>query len=260
MNIFHAIVLGIVEGLTEFLPVSSTFHLIWASKLLGLQQTDFQKLFEVFIQGGAILAIFVLYWQTVTKNIALMKKVVVAFVPTAIVGLLMYKVIKDVFFAQTTSMLVVFIVVGLVFFLTEFLIKKEHLKLTKDLSSLSYKQAALIGLLQALAVMPGVSRAGAVIVSMMFLKFRRDESAKFSFLLAVPTILAASGYDLLKMRSQILGSGSFSHIELLVVGSIVAFVSAYFVVKWFVHFLQHNSLNSFGWYRIIAGALLFFVK
>src|SRR5690349_17294591 len=112
MNIFHAIVLGIVEGLTEFLPVSSTFHLIWASKLLGLQQTDFQKLFEVFIQGGAILAIFVLYWQTVTKNRELMKKVVVAFVPTAIVGLLMYKVIKDVFFAQTTSMLVVFIVVG----------------------------------------------------------------------------------------------------------------------------------------------------
>lgn len=258
MNIFHAIILGIVEGLTEFLPVSSTFHLIWSSKLLGLPQTDFQKLFEVFIQGGAILSIFVLYWQVVTKDFQLVKKVAVAFVPTAIVGLLMYKVIKDVFFAQTTSMLVVFIAVGLLFFVSEYLIKKEHLKLSKSLTDLTYKQAALIGLLQALAVMPGVSRAGAVIVGMMFLKFRRDESAKFSFLLAVPTILAASGYDLLKMRSQVMGS--FSHIELLFVGSVVAFVSAYFVVKWFVAFLQKNSLNGFGWYRIIIGALLFFVR
>lgn len=258
MNILHAIVLGIIEGLTEFLPVSSTFHLIWASKLLGLGQTDFQKLFEVFIQGGAILSIFVLYWKTITKDFALVKKVAVAFIPTAVVGLLMYKIIKDVFFAQTWIMLVVFIAVGLAFFLTEFLIKKEHLKLSKDLASLTYKQAALIGLLQALAVMPGVSRAGAVIVSMMFLKFRRDESAKFSFLLAVPTILAASGYDLFKMRSQVMGS--LSHVELLVIGSLVAFVSAYFVVKWLVAFLQKNSLNGFGWYRIVVGALLFFVK
>jgi undecaprenyl-diphosphatase len=258
VNIFHAIVLGIVEGLTEFLPVSSTFHLIWVAKLLGLPQTDFQKLFEVFIQGGAILSIFVLYWQVVTKDFQLVKKVAIAFVPTAIVGLLLYKVIKDVFFAQTILMLVVFISVGLLFFVTEFLIKKEHLKLTKELTSLTYTQAALIGLLQALAVMPGVSRAGAVIVAMMFLKFKRSEAAKFSFLLAVPTILAASGYDLLKMRSQLSGSGN--HVELLIIGSVVAFISAYFVVKWFVKFLQNNSLNSFGWYRIVVGLLLFFVK
>lgn len=258
MNFLQAIILGIVEGLTEFLPVSSTFHLIWTARLLGIPQTDFQKLFEVFIQGGAILAIFVLYWQVAKKEFELLKKVAVAFVPTAVVGLLMYKVIKDVFFAQTWIMLVVFIIVGLVFFLAEFLIKKEHLKLTKNLTSLTYKQAVLIGLLQALAVMPGVSRAGAVIVSMMFLQFKREESAKFSFLLAVPTILAASGYDLVKMRSQL--SGGATHIELLLIGTLVAFVSAYFVVKWFVTFLQHNSLNSFGWYRVVAGVLLFFVK
>ena len=123
---------------------------------------------------------------------------------------------------------------------------------------MSYKDAFLIGILQALAVMPGVSRAGAVMVSMMFLKFKRDESAKFSFLLAVPTILAASGYDLFEMRKEV--TGSIGHIELLVVGSIVAFIAAYFVVKWFVGYLQHNSLNNFGWYRIVAGVLLFFVK
>ncbi|HSD98373.1 MAG TPA: undecaprenyl-diphosphate phosphatase [Patescibacteria group bacterium] len=258
MNIFHAIVLGIVEGLTEFLPVSSTFHLIWVAKLLGLPQTDFQKLFEVFIQGGAILSIFVLYWQVVTKDFQLVKKVAVAFVPTAIVGLVLYKVIKDVFFAQTILMLVVFISIGLLFFVTEFLIKKEHLKLTKELTSLTYMQAAFIGLLQALAVMPGVSRAGAVIVAMMFLKYKRSEAAKFSFLLAVPTILAASGYDLLKMRGQLSGSGN--HTQLLAIGTTAAFISAYFVVKWFVKFLQNNSLNSFGWYRIVVGLLLFFVK
>lgn len=256
MNFFHVIILGIVEGLTEFLPVSSTFHLIFASKILGLPQTDFQKLFEVFIQGGAILAIVALYWKTIQKDLELMKKVVIAFIPTAIVGLVLYKVIKDVFFAQTILMLSVFIGVGIIFIISEILIKKDKLKLLRSLDSLTYIEAAGIGLVQALAVMPGVSRAGAVILGMIFLKFKRDESARFSFLLAVPTIVAASGYDLLKMRKEIMGSGS--HIEFLLVGTIVAFVSAYFVVKWFVTYLQRHSLTTFGWYRIIAGALLFF--
>lgn len=258
MNFFHAILLGIVEGVTEFLPISSTFHLIWASRLLGLQQTDFQKLFEVFIQAGAILSIFVLYWQIVTKDFQLVKKVLVAFFPTAVVGFLMYKIIKNVFFAQTTTMLIVFIVVGILFLLFEFLIKKDKFTLSKDLQNLSYKEAFFIGTIQSLAVMPGVSRAGAVIVGMMFFKYKRAEAAKFSFLLAVPTLIAASGYDLFKMRSQVMGS--LSHLELLIVGTVVAFISAYFVVKWFVTFLQRNSLSGFGWYRIVAGMLLFFVK
>jgi undecaprenyl-diphosphatase len=155
-------------------------------------------------------------------------------------------------------MLAVFVGVGIIFIISEFLIKKDRLKLLRSLETLTYIEAAGIGLIQALAVMPGVSRAGAVILGMMFMKFKRDEAAKFSFLLAVPTIVAASGYDLLKMRKAVMGN--IEHIELLIIGTIVSFVSAYFVVKWFVSFLQKHSLSSFGVYRIIAGLLLFFVK
>ena len=254
MNIFHSIILGIVEGLTEFLPISSTFHLIFAAKILGLQQTNFEKMFEVVIQGAAVLSVLFLYMKTIVKDHELVKRTLVAFIPTAIVGFLLYKVIKNVFFESPMLLLCVFIIVGIVFLVYEYMLKKGKVELTRTLSSFTYKEAVFIGLMQSLAVLPGVSRAGAVILAMMFLKFKRAEAARFSFLLALPTIVAASAYDLYKSRHDLLGGGN--NISLLLVGSVVSFISAYFVVKWFIRFLQTHSLSGFGWYRIAAGVLL----
>ena len=248
MDLFQAIVLGIVEGATEFLPISSTFHLIWTSKLLQIPVTDFLKLFEVAIQGGAILAVLVLYGRKISA------KVMISFVPTAIVGLVLYKVIKGIFFENMILQLTVFAGMGILFLIFEKIYKKQN----KKIENITYFQALMIGLIQALAVVPGVSRAGAVILGMMGMGVSREESAKYSFLLAVPTILAASVYDLWKMRSLL--SGQIENVQLLIVGSIAAFVSALVIVKWFVGFLQKNTLKTFGWYRIIATSILFFFR
>lgn len=255
MTYFHAIILGIVEGLTEFLPVSSTFHLIFAAKILGLQQTNFLKLFEVVIQTGAVLSVLFLYMKTIMEDHELVKKTIVAFIPTAIVGFLLQKVIQDVFFESPMLMIGAFLVVGIIFIVYEFLLKKGKVELTRSLASFTYSEALVVGAMQACAVLPGVSRAGAVILAMMFLKFKRSEAARFSFLLALPTILAAGGLDLIKMRHDLLSSAG--NIPLLLVGTVVSFIVAYVVVKWFIKYLQTHSLSGFGWYRIAAGVLLF---
>ncbi|OGK13663.1 hypothetical protein A3A93_00610 [Candidatus Roizmanbacteria bacterium RIFCSPLOWO2_01_FULL_38_12] len=254
MNILQSIIFGIVEGITEFLPVSSTFHLIWTSKFLGLTQSDFTKLFEVFIQGGAVLAVIFLYFKEVMKDRQLIIKLILSFIPTALVGFLMYKIIKGVFFESTQTITIAFIVIGVVFLIVEYLIQKKWLKIDLDLKKLTYRQAILMGLIQSLAVFPGVSRAGAVIVGMMGFGYKRSEAAKYSFMLSVPTILAASVYDFYKMRDVV--SGSSNYLGLLIIGFVVAFVSAYIGVKWLIGFLQKNSLSFFGWYRIIIGIIL----
>lgn len=248
MQIWQAVVLGLIEGVTEFLPISSTFHLIWVAKLLQIPATDFVKLFEVAIQGGAILAVLTLYWNKLSA------RVLVSFIPTAVVGLVLYKIIKGIFFENMTLQLVVFAGVGLLFFVFE----KWYQKQTKKITEISFMQAILIGLIQALAVVPGVSRAGAVMLGMMGLGISREESAKYSFLLAVPTILAASFYDLWKMRSLL--SGQIENVQLLIVGSVAAFVSALVIVKWFVGFLQKHTLTIFGWYRFVVAFILFFSR
>ncbi len=256
MNLIQAIILGVVEGLTEFLPISSTFHLIFASKILGISQTEFQKLFEVFIQSGAILAVVFLFFNEVKKDFDLMKKVAVSFLPTAVIGLALYKVIKNVFFESNFLMLGMFVGMGVVFIVVE----KIRVRNGRDLSlqKLDYVQAILIGVFQALAVIPGVSRAGAVMVFMILLGFKRKESAKYSFLLAVPTIFSASAYDLWKMRA-IWTATTLGLFWQLIIGFFVSFVVSYFVIKWFIGFLQKKTLIPFGIYRIICGALLFFV-
>ena len=254
MNIFQSVVLGVVEGITEFLPVSSTFHLIWTSRFLGLTQNDFTKLFEVFIQGGAVLAVIFLYFKEVMRDRQLIIKLILSFIPTALVGFLMYKIIKGVLFESTQTITIVFIIIGAVFLVVEYLIQKKWLKLEKNIAKLSYGQAVLIGLLQSLSVLPGVSRAGAVIVGMMFFKFKRSEAAKYSFMLSVPTILAASFYDLYKMREIVFVSTD--KLVVLLVGFVVALASAYVGVKWLIGFLQNHSLTFFGWYRIILGIIL----
>ena len=254
MNIFHSIILGIIEGFTEFLPVSSTFHLIWTSKFLGLTQSDSTKLFEVFIQGGAVVAVIFLYFKEVMKDRQLIFKLILSFIPTAIVGFFMYQTIKGVFFESTQTITIAFILVGAVFLVVEYLIQKKWLKLEKNITKLSYRQAILIGVAQSLSVLPGVSRAGAVILGMMFFKFKRSEAAKYSFMISVPTILAASLYDFYKMREVVFVSTD--KLVVLLVGFVVALASAYIGVKWLIGFLQNHSLSFFGWYRIVLGIIL----
>ncbi len=254
MDFLESIVLGVVEGLTEFLPISSTYHLIFASQLLRMGEGDFIKLFNVFIQSGAILAVVVLYWKRIKRDRALVKKTLAAFIPTAILGVVAYKTIKEVFFESYAWMTSIFILVGVLFLVFEGLVKRGLIQPRKPLSELTYRNAIMIGLAQSLAFLPGVSRAGAVILAMMVLGHRRDDSAAFSFLLAIPTIFSASAYDLYKTRAVLLASGPQAWA--LLVGFISAFAVAYFAVKWFIRYLQNHTLNLFGIYRLAAGSLL----
>ncbi len=254
MNIIQAVALGVVEGITEFLPISSTFHLIFTAKILGIVQTDFTKLFEVFIQGGAILSAALLFFTDVVKYKDQTKRVIISFIPTALVGLILYKFIKNVLFENQILMVGIFALMGIVFIVVERLVKKKRINLIKDIKSLSYKEALIVGLFQSLAVIPGVSRAGIVIVAMMALGYKRDKSAYYSFLLAIPTVLAASFYDLFKMRSLI--SHYSGDLLLLIVGFSAAFFSSLLVLKWFINYLKNNSLSVFGFYRLLLAIIL----
>jgi undecaprenyl-diphosphatase len=257
MNIIQTIILGIVEGITEFLPISSTFHLIWTSNLLGISQTDFVKLFLVVIQAGAILAVVLLYWKDFFTNRAMLINIIATFFPTAIIGFGLYKIIKGLFFESILFTTIVFILIGIVFLFVEKLIQDKKLEPEKSLKSLTIKDSLLIGLIQALSVVPGVSRSGSVIVGMLFMKFKREEAAKYSFLVSVPTIFAASLFDLYEMKNII--SSNMNAISLLVIGTIVAFISGYIGVKWLIKYLQQNSLALFGWYRIGIGIILLII-
>lgn len=253
MSLFAVLVLGIVEGVTEFLPISSTAHLILTTALLNIPQSSQVKLFEVVIQGGAMFAIVGLFWRKVLAKTDLFWKTCIAFVPTAIVGLFMRDFVMDVLFESHVIISGALISVGLLFILIEWYIMKGILKTTRDLSSISYKEALIVGLIQACAIIPGVSRAGAVLVGMMIMKFKRSEAALFSFLLAVPTIAAATMYELLKSDSRLLTSELVGE---LILGGFVAAISAFIVVKWLIGYLQRNSLTYFGVYRIILGIIV----
>jgi len=255
MTLFHALTLGIIEGLTEFLPISSTFHLIFASKILNLAQTDFLKLFTVVIQAGAILAVITQCINTLRQDHNLLKKLMVSFVPTGLVGFLFYKIIKNVLFESQGLMLITFASVGVLFLIYENFLKAKKINLKKTLAEISWQEALVIGFVQSSAIIPGVSRAGAVILGLMMLGFRRDEAATYSFLLAVPTIAAAAGFDLLKNFSNI-ASYNNGEVLLLFAGFITAFLSALVVVRWFVKYLKRKSLAVFGWYRLTAALFL----
>lgn len=257
MNWLNALILGLIEGITEFLPISSTAHLIISSQILHLSQTEFQKFFEVFIQSGAILAIVFIYWKIILKNKSLMTNIVLSFIPTAVVGLLLHKMIKNVFFQSFTLIAASLFLIGLFFIVFEFLLKKKIVKTNKKINQMTIVQALLIGVGQSLAVVPGVSRAGAVILTMMALGFNREESALYSFFLAVPTIFAASAFDFIKTDYRQVFSGN--NLPLLMIGLATAFLSALFAIKWFITFLQKNSLSYFGVYRILLSVFTYFI-
>lgn len=254
MQIWQSLILGIVEGLTEFLPVSSTFHLIFTSQLLHLENTEFLKMFEVFIQAGGILAVLFLYGKELFSDWPLIKKLTLSFIPTAIVGFLLHSIIKNFFFETNWLMLGSFIIVGAVFILYEWRLLNSKNKIDKEIKNLSWSQSMLIGLAQALATIPGVSRSGAVILAMMAMGQSRKEAAKYSFLLALPTICSAAALDILKFDSA--STISSPEITLLLVGTVTSFVVALVVLKWFINFIQKNTLTTFGFYRIILGLIL----
>jgi len=251
MTILHALVLGFVEGLTEFLPVSSTAHLILTSRILGLSQTEFQTLFEVVIQVGAISAVLFLYKKQLL-NIRLLKQLCVSFIPTAVVGLALHKIIKTVFFQSNSLIALSLVSIGICFILIEKFLKQKQ---SKSLSSLPYKEAFIVGLAQSFAVIPGVSRAGIVLITLIVLGYKRDESAQYSFLLALPTIGAAALLDIVKASHMRV---STFQIELIGIGLIVAFITAYLSMRWFIGYLQKNTLIHFGIYRIGVGIMSLF--
>ncbi|HWQ59563.1 MAG TPA: undecaprenyl-diphosphate phosphatase [Candidatus Fimivivens sp.] len=254
MSYIHAIVLGVVEGLTEFLPISSTGHLILVSDIFGIRQTVFVKSFEVVIQLGAIMAVVVLYARRLLTDRETMKRLVIAFLPTAFVGLVLYRFIKSLFESPMTVVVTLFLG-GVVIILFEAWLKRRG---TADEgptgATMTYKQAFLIGMAQSVAVIPGVSRAGATIVGGLSLGLSRTAITEFSFLLAVPTMAAATGYDLLKSAHGF-ASGD---LPVLVVGFVVSFIVAWVAVKSFLSFVKTHTFIGFGIYRIIA-AIAFYL-
>ncbi len=254
-NFFQAFILGIIEGITEFLPISSTAHLILISKLLKIEPTNFHKLFEVFIQTGAILAVILNYFNLLKNNLSLIKKIIISFIPTAFIGFLFYKIIKNVFFENYLIISFSFIFLGLIFILIEKLILKNKINLKLDLNNLDYKKAFLIGLFQALAILPGISRSGIIIAIMLLLKFKREEAVLYSFFLAVPTIFSAGIYDLYKTGlNNLFLLNNFIYIT---IGFLTSFIFALITIRWFIKYLQKNNLIPFGIYRIIIGILFF---
>jgi undecaprenyl-diphosphatase len=253
MTILQALILGIVEGITEFLPISSTGHLILASALLHIANSDFVKTFEVVIQLGAILAVVVLYWRSFL-DIEILKRVIVGFIPTGIIGLALYKIAKTYLLGNETVVLWALALGGIALIVFEWW-HTESENAVSDIRAISYKQAATVGLFQALAIVPGVSRSAATIVGGLLLGIKRAAIVEFSFLLAVPTMLAASGLDLLK------SSGSFSQSDMLVlaIGFIVAFVVALPAVQWLLAYVRGHSFIPFGVYRIAVAILFFFL-
>lgn len=255
MTILDSIILGIIEGFTEFLPISSTGHLIVTSELLNLEQTAINKAYEVIIQFAAILAVILNYPDKFTlKHLELWKKLTLAFIPIGAVGFLLASQVKALFTVHIVA--VMFIVGGIVFLIVEKYYKpKEHF--IDDVEKVSYKQALLIGLAQIAALIPGTSRAGATIIGAMVVGLTRKASAEFSFLLAFPVMCATTGYDLLKHYHDF----TTSNITVLAVGFVISFIVAFLTIKLFLKFLEKFTFVAFGIYRIIFGLvlLLFFV-
>jgi undecaprenyl-diphosphatase len=253
MTVIDSVILGIVEGITEFLPVSSTAHLILTSTLLGLKQNMQNVAFEVIIQLGATLAIVLIYLNKINfKEIELWKKVFLAFLPLAVIGFLLRHQIKALFTISTVAWM--FIIGGIVFFIVEKLYSEEKVKV-KEVEKITYRQAFTVGIFQVFALIPGTSRSGATIVGGMLSGLSRKTAADFSFLLAIPTMFAASGYEFVKNIS----SFKDQNFLILAIGFFVSFVSCYVAVKWFLGFVKKYTLIPFGIYRIVMGFLLLYL-
>lgn len=252
MNLIHIFLLSLTEGLTEFLPISSTGHLILVSKLLGLTETDFVKTFEIVIQLGAIMAVVVLYFKKFVLDFSLIKKLIVAFIPTSIVGFTLYPLIKGVFLGSSSITLNSLFWGGIALIGIEWFLRRKKTE-AQSTSEVSYRQALLIGTFQSLSVIPGVSRAAATIVGGLLTGLDRSTATEFSFLLAVPTMFAATAYDIYKSR-QMIASGGFLT---LFIGTILSFFFAILAVKFLINYVKKHNFTAFGIYRIILSVVFF---
>lgn len=244
MTVIEAIILAIVEGLTEFLPVSSTGHMIIASYIMGINELELTKIFTVNIQFGAILSVVVLYWKRFFTSFDIYFKLLVAFIPAAIFGLLLSDYI-DMMLENVVVVAVMLLLGGIVLVFVD----KWFINSKDDLDQLNYKKSFKIGLFQCIAMIPGVSRSAATIIGGLNEKLSRKAAAEFSFLLAVPTMFAASSYKLLQGYESI----EIADVRILIIGNVVAFIVAMVAIKFFIAFLTKYGFKVFGYYRIALG-------
>ncbi|OQB54294.1 MAG: Undecaprenyl-diphosphatase [Deltaproteobacteria bacterium ADurb.Bin151] len=247
MDILQAIILSIVEGITEFLPVSSTGHMILASYIMKIHEHAFVKTFEIGIQIGAILAIVMLYYKRFIQGLTIYIKLFIAFIPTAVVGFLAYKTIKTYLFNPLGVSLALIIGGVILIVIDKWVVTRESRY--AEIEEISYKNAFFIGLAQCVSMIPGVSRAAATIIGGVGNGLNKKQATEFSFLLAVPTMCAATGYDLLKTDATF----SSHELMLLAIGLVGAFISAWLAVKLFIRFVENHGFKTFGYYRIFIG-------
>lgn len=246
MNLLDAIILAIVEGLTEYLPVSSTGHMIIFSALLGINEQDFTKIFNVNIQFGAILAVIALYWKRFFKSLEFYYKLFVAFIPAAFFGYFLDSYIDEML-EEVVVVAISLVLGGIILVFIDKLFKENN-----EPDQITYKRAFIIGLFQCIAMIPGVSRSAATIIGGMTQKLSRKAAAEFSFFLAVPTMFGASVFKLSKNYEQI----TVDNVWILVIGNIVAFIVAMVAIRSFLAFLTKHGFKVFGYYRIVVGVIL----
>lgn len=271
MDFLQAIILGAVEGITEFLPVSSTGHLMLAARLLHLAQSDFLKSFEIIIQLGAILSVAVLYWRELLVKREIIKKIIVAFVPTGLIGLAAYKAVKTYLLDSNAVVLWSLFLGGLIIILFEFWHSKKSFPKRgvapsglyapappeggePKVENISYGQAVALGFFQSIAMIPGVSRSAATILGGLAMGIPRRTIVEFSFLLAAPTMLAATGWDLIKSADRF----SLAQWDFLAVGFIVSFLVALAAIKFLLNFIRKHSFIAFGAYRMALALIFWF--
>jgi undecaprenyl-diphosphatase len=255
MTIFETIVIAVVEGLTEFLPISSTGHMIIASSLLGIAKDDFTKLFEIAIQLGAILSVVVLYRKKFfpLNKLNFYLKLVIAVIPALVLGFIFSKKI-DALLESPLTVSITMLAGGIILLFIDKLFKEPTVE---NEESISLSKAFMIGVWQCLAMIPGTSRSAASIIGGMQQKLTRNLAAEFSFFLAVPTMAAATGYKLLKAYKE--SPELLKNKENLIalgLGNLIAFIVALIAIKFFIGFLQKHGFKLFGWYRVIVGTIL----
>jgi undecaprenyl-diphosphatase len=247
MTLFQSIIIAIIEGLTEFLPISSTGHMILASTVMKIDDDSFVKTFEIVIQLGAIFAIAMMYIKRFLQGINIYLKLFVAFLPTAVIGFLAYDFIKMYLF-NSTVVAISLIIGGIILIWLDQKVTAQKSQ-TLAIEDIPFKNAFFIGLVQCLSMIPGTSRAAATIIGGVFNKLDKSQATEFSFLLAVPTMFAAAGYDLLKSELTL----NQDQVIMLAIGFALAFVTAWFAVKIFLKIVANYGFKHFGYYRIILG-------
>jgi undecaprenyl-diphosphatase len=247
-ELVNALILGVVEGITEFLPISSTGHLIVAGELLGATDERW-KVFEIVIQTGAMLAVLWEYRARFFRvDVALYRNLVVAFIPAAVLGLAFSRYIKSYLF-HAVPVALAFIVGGIVILLVE---RRSFTPRVVEARAMTWLDALKVGIAQCFALIPGTSRSGATIIGGMLFGLSRHAATEFSFFLAVPTLVAAGGYDLLKNRALL----SAHDAPIFGVGLVVAFVAAFVVIRWLIRYVATHDFKPFAWYRIVFGLLV----